>query len=369
MKWVIFIANVICENVGTKIMKISEIIIQWYKKNQRDLPWRENSDPYRIWLSEIILQQTRVDQGLSYFNCFSAQYPDVHALAAAGEQEVMKLWQGLGYYSRARNLLTAARQVVTEYEGVFPRTRRELLQLKGVGEYTSAAVASIAFNEPVAVVDGNVARVVSRLFAVGQPVNTTAGTKVIRSLAEGLLDPQRPGDHNQAMMEFGALQCVPSKPNCAGCVLNVHCTAYSHNSVGAYPVKRRKAQVKKRFFTYLVIDHDGTAFLQQRTGNDIWRQLFEFPLIEHESLPGAEDLGGLVEEFLALEPGELTITKISAPVKHQLTHQTIIARFVHLQIRRDHYVPPAVWIQTTLRQTGSYPLPRLIGRYLEAAGA
>jgi len=235
-----------------------------------------------------------------------------------------------------------------------------------VGAYTSAAVASIAFNEPVAVVDGNVARVVSRLFAVEEPVNTIAGTKVITSLAEGLLDRQHPGDHNQAMMEFGALHCVPSTPDCAGCVLNAHCTAYSRNSAGAYPVKRRMVQVKKRFFTYLVIDHDGATYLQQRTGKDIWRQLFEFPLIEHEALPDAEALGSIVEEFLALERGELLITKISAPVKHQLTHQTLIARFVHLQIHHSRFRPPATWTKPPPLHTGSYPVPRLIDRYLSA---
>ena len=175
-------------NEKAKIMKISNIITGWYKKNKRNLPWREERDPYRIWLSEVILQQTRVSQGLSYYNSFVAQYPDIYALAAADEQEVMKLWQGLGYYSRARNLLTAARQVVNEFGGVFPGDRDSLLKLKGVGEYTAAAVASIAFNEPVAVVDGNVARVLSRLFAIDEPVNTSAGEKIIKELAEELLD-------------------------------------------------------------------------------------------------------------------------------------------------------------------------------------
>ena len=341
-------------------MKISEIIVGWYKKNRRDLPWRATSDPYRIWLSEIILQQTRVDQGLGYYHRFVEQFPDVHTLAAADERQVMKLWQGLGYYSRARNLLKAARQVVEDHGGIFPRTLQGLRSLRGVGEYTSAAVASIAFNVPAAVVDGNVARVIARLYAVDEPVNTTAGAKVIAALAEQLLDPDDPGTHNQAMMEFGALQCVPSNPDCAGCMLKAHCTAYERGLTAAYPVKRRSGKIKKRFFTYLVIDHGGQTYLQQRTANDIWRHLYEFPLMEHESMPEPEQLGGLTAAFLGLDIGEFTITRLPEPVKHQLTHRRIIARFIHLQITPSAWRAPEHWKRVDFGEITDYPVPRII---------
>ncbi len=345
-------------------MKISNIITDWYKKNKRDLPWREESDPYRIWLSEIILQQTRVSQGLSYYNRFVVQYPDIFALATADEQEVMKLWQGLGYYSRARNLLTAARQVVSEFGGVFPGDRDSLLQLKGVGEYTAAAVASIAFNEPVAVVDGNVARVLSRLFAIDEPVNTSAGEKIIKELAEELLDRKQPGEYNQAIMEFGALQCV-RVPSCPACPLNLQCLAFSNNSVDRYPVKIKRATVKKRYFTYLVITHDDHTYIQQRTGNDIWKQLYEFPLIEADDLVRYEDMEKKIGQFTGAGDRGFELTFVSEPVIHQLTHRTITARFVHLRIVKDGYVPRKNWKKVRFGEIGDHPLPRLIDRYLE----
>jgi A/G-specific adenine glycosylase len=383
-------------------MKISNIITDWYKKNRRNLPWRGENDPYRIWLSEVILQQTRVDQGLAYYLRFIEQYPNIFVLAAASEQEVIKLWQGLGYYSRARNLHTAARQVVNEYGGVFPGDRTKLLQLKGVGTYTASAVASIAFNEPVAVVDGNVARVLSRLFAVEVAVNSTSGQKIIQQLADELLDRDRPGEFNQAIMEFGALQCVPvpkrsanasasstassgsisfrkyplttrslsntsiaSTPDCPACPLNSHCMAFTRQEVDRYPVKNGKAKVKQRYFTYLVIGHNGNTYIQQRTENDIWKQMFEFPLVEHETPPAAEELTAGVERLTRLSDGALRITGISEPVAHQLTHRTIRAQFVKVQITLNNYVPPQRWKRVPFSEIGEYPLPRLIDRYLE----
>jgi len=354
-------------NETAKIMKISGIILDWYKKNRRNLPWRETNDPYLIWLSEVILQQTRVDQGLSYYQRFVEQYPDIQSLAAADEQEVIKLWQGLGYYSRARNLRTAARQVVSNHGGVFPGDRTSLLQLKGVGGYTASAVASIAFNEPVAVVDGNVARVISRLFAIEEPVNATSGGKIIEQLADELLDRQQPGEYNQAIMEFGALQCVPvaRNPNCPACPLNSHCLAFSNNSVAHYPVKIKKAKVKQRYFTYLVILHNGHTYIQQRTGNDIWKQMFEFPLIEHDGPAKPEELGGEIEKLTGLRQEGTVITRLSEPVRHQLTHRTINARFVHLRIINGAFSPPGGWKKILQEEIADHPLPRLIDRYLE----
>ncbi len=369
-------------------MKISDIIVEWYKKNRRNLPWRGEHDPYRIWLSEVILQQTRVEQGLAYYLRFVEQYPDLFSLAAASEQEVMKLWQGLGYYSRARNLHATAQQVVNDFGGVLPGDRISLLQLKGVGPYTASAVASIAFNEPVAVVDGNVARVLSRLFAVGEPVNSTAGQRIIRELAGELLDRENPGDFNQAIMDFGALQCIPapkrrtiasgsnatcsggipqipSIPDCAACPLQSHCMAFSRQQVHRYPVKIRKAKVKRRFFTYVVIGHNGYTYLQQRTADDIWKMMYEFPLIEHDAPPETAVLIEEVKQLAGARNGELQVIEASGPVMHQLTHRTIEARFIHVRIDNPDYTHPVSWKRIPSGKIGEYPLPRLIDRYLE----
>jgi len=395
-------------------MKISEIITGWYKKNRRDLPWRSTSDPYRIWLSEIILQQTRISQGMSYYHRFTERFPDVTSLADAPEQEVIKLWQGLGYYSRARNLHAAARQVVEGLGGMFPASRDELLKLRGVGPYTAAAVASIAYGEPVAAVDGNVARVISRLYAISAPVNTPAGEKEISALADELLNRSDPGEHNQAMMEFGALQCVPVNPHCGSCPVGQLCMAYRAGNVSGYPVKLRKTKVKKRFFTYLLISNDGYTYIQRRTGNDIWKEMYQFPMAEHERLPAEEELpviaGDIVGAGKGSSPGSVTeepgnaaynntgpeagrtpfsiqqntpgrprkgkadpeagrstfsIQYISEPVKHQLSHQLITARFVHVRLHARAFTPPEDWEKVRPAEVGEYPLPRLIDRYLE----
>ncbi len=346
-------------------MKINEIISDWYKISQRDLPWRKTKDPYSIWLSEIILQQTRVSQGMAYYFRFLKRFPDVRSLAEADEQEVMKLWQGLGYYSRARNLLKAARQVVTEFEGKFPVYSQTLKKLKGVGEYTAAAIASIAYNEPVALVDGNVERVISRLFLVREPVNSSEGRKLIREFADVLLDASNPGNHNQAMMEFGALQCIPKNPACKICPLEYKCMANNANMVSELPVKIKKVAVRTRYFTYLLIYKNGCIFIKKREENDIWKQLYDFPLIEHNKRVKTEELLSLIEEFTGLGEGELRIHKISEPIKHQLTHRSIIARFVHAEILKKDFSGKQNWITVTLEQIGEYPLPRLIDRYLE----
>ncbi len=349
-------------------MKISEIILEWFKKNCRQLPWRETNDPYKIWLSEIILQQTRVNQGLDYYYRFVERFPDVHRLAAAEEQEVIKLWQGLGYYSRARNLLAAARQVEAEFDGAFPATCQDLLRLKGVGPYTAAAVASIAYNIPVAVVDGNVSRVLSRLYGVEDPVNVPAGEKKIATLAGELLNHAHPGDHNQAMMEFGALQCVPVSPDCPACPLRQYCTAYREKLVDVLPRKQKKATVRNRYFTYLIINEGAYTYINKRTGNDIWKEMYEFPLIEHEKEPDETEIIRAASALTGMGEEQLVITALSEPVRHQLTHRRIIARFLHLQSGPHLEQPPGQWKRIRFSEVGEHPLPRLIDRYLEVNG-
>lgn len=350
-------------------MKISNIILLWYKKNKRDLPWRTSNDPYKIWLSEVILQQTQVKQGLSYYLRFIQRWPDVPSLALATEEEVLKEWQGLGYYSRARNLHTAANQVMADYGGVFPCTYEELIKLKGVGKYTAAAVSSIACGEVVPVIDGNVSRVLSRLFAVQEPVNTGRGMSQIASFAGELLDADSPGEYNQALMEFGALQCTSFSPDCRECPLNHLCEAYQQDDVSHYPVKVKKKPSRRRFFYYLIISYRGKVYMQQRNDNDIWQKLYEFPLMETDGKLSEEELIKLVPGFTGLSPEKILIEKISPEIKHILTHRTIIARFIHVEIPAD--VEPlngAEWLHVSDSELDLLPVPRLIDRYVKLEG-
>ena len=300
-------------------------LVTWYSTAQRILPWRGTADPYKVWLSEIILQQTRVVQGLPYYERFITHFPTVIALAQAPEEQVMKLWQGLGYYSRAKNLHQTAQYIATELGGEFPKTYKELIKLKGIGDYTASAIASFCYNEPCAVVDGNVYRVLSRLFGISTPINSTEGAKAFRSLAYQLLDTKEPGTYNQALMEFGALVCTPQAAGCSDCIFQSHCWAYQHQEVGALPVKLKKISVKKRYFNYLVwISADKKTLLQKREGKDIWHGLYEFPLIESESpLSGVELSAFLAAEGSHWEP----VLYNQSPVIHKLTHQHIYTSF------------------------------------------
>ena len=305
-------------------------LIDWYLDNKRDLPWRSTKDPYFIWLSEIILQQTRVAQGTPYYLAFTSAFGDVKSLADAPQAKVLKLWQGLGYYSRARNLHIAAKYVANELDGIFPATYNGLLELKGVGDYTASAVGSICFDLPNAVVDGNVYRVLSRIFGISTPINTTQGVKDFKALAQQLLDTSQPGTYNQALMEFGARFCVPQNPNCEQCLFQYKCDAYKNKQVSVLPVKLKKLKVKKRYFNYIVLlSEDQNTVLQQRTDKGIWQQLYEFPLVETQQV---------VDEFELRE--ELQFNQISAlygidtltlykekAVIHKLSHQHLYTRF------------------------------------------
>jgi len=309
-------------------MKFSNVLVHWYLHNKRDLPWRKTNNPYYIWLSEIILQQTRVDQGMAYYLKFVARFPTVNDLAFASEEQVLKLWQGLGYYSRARNLHFSAKYIVDELQGDFPSNYNELLKLKGVGEYTASAVASNCFNEAAAVVDGNVYRVLSRYFGISTPINIPTGVKEFKKLAQELLDPSISGTHNQAIMEFGARMCKPQNPTCEICPLNTSCLAMANDKIKELPVKENKLKVKKRYFNYLVIQTplNKTKVTQREKG--IWMNLYEFPLIESSQEIDEKELI-LHEEFDELFKSNSTSVSLfnNKMLVHKLTHQHINTKF------------------------------------------
>ena len=262
-------------------MHFSNILIYWYLQIKRDLPWRKTKDPYLVWLSEIMLQQTRVAQGMSYYLAFSEAFPTLKDLANADESTVLKMWQGLGYYSRARNLHFTAKYVSNELNGKFPSTYKELIKLKGIGDYTASAIASICFDEPNAVVDGNVYRVLARYFGIDIPINSTKGIKEFKILAQSLLDTKHPGVHNQALMDFGALQCKPQNPDCEKCPLNSGCVALEKKQIKQLPVKEKKLRVTKKYFNFLVfVTEDNKTIFEERKGKGIWQGLYEFPLLE-----------------------------------------------------------------------------------------
>ena len=334
-------------------MNFAATLLQWFKNNGRSLPWRETKDAYAIWLSEVILQQTRIVQGMSYWERFMAKWPTVNDLAAATENEVLKAWQGLGYYSRARNLHTAARQVVEL--GGFPQTFKELKTLKGVGDYTAAAIASIAFGEPVAVVDGNVYRVLSRYYGIDTPIDSTEGKKEFQALAQSLLPINELADYNEAIMDFGATQCTPNSPHCSACPLCEICVAFREQRINELPVKSKKVKQRERNFTYLYIEYEGKIAIHQRGAGDIWQGLWEFP--QAEQLTSSEDSAWKTEAQL-LQKG----------VKHILTHQILLADIYLWQPTRRPQLPSEfIWIEK--QDLENYALPRLIEILLKAVPA
>ena len=334
-------------------MNFAATLLQWFKNNGRSLPWRETKDAYAIWLSEVILQQTRIVQGMSYWERFMAQWPTVNDLAAATENEVLKAWQGLGYYSRARNLHTAAQQVV-ELDG-FPQTFKELKTLKGVGDYTAAAIASIAFGEPVAVVDGNVYRVLSRYYGIETPIDSTEGKKEFQTLAQSLLPINEPADYNEAIMDFGATQCTPNSPHCSACPLCETCVAFREQRINELPVKSKKVKQRERHFTYLYIEYEGKIAIHQRGAGDIWQGLWEFP--QAEQFTSSEDSAWKTEAQL-LQKG----------VKHILTHQILLADIYLWQPTRRPQLPSEfIWIEK--QDLENYALPRLIEILLKVVPA
>lgn len=346
-------------------MSITKKLIYWYSENKRNLPWRQNRYPFNIWLSEIILQQTRIDQGMDYYNRFVAEFKDVHALAAAPEEKVLRMWQGLGYYSRARNLHSAAKQIVTHYNGQFPNRYDELLKLKGVGDYTAAAIASIAFDEAVPVVDGNVKRVITRLFALKEDIGNQKTYNKIKEGCGELMANEEPGTFNQALMEFGALQCKPQKPDCLNCPLNAHCRAFQNNLVSELPVKYKKQKKKNRYFSYFILEVQqvGLIFIEQREKKDIWQRLFQFPLHEDKKLLNEEQAIQKAEQWLS--GTNIILNHRSNEVKHILSHQIIHAQFFHFTLSSMPEKTPGHWKAIHSDSLDSYAIPRLIEQYLE----
>jgi len=348
-------------------MKLDEIIREWYKKNKRDLPIRQTFDPYRIWIAEVIMQQTRLNQGLPYYHRFIEAFPDVHSLATASEMEVLNLWQGLGYYSRARNLQVAARDIEERFEGHMPSDYEGLLSLKGVGKYTASAIASFCYGEPVAAVDGNVSRVIARLFGVEEPINSSAGARQIDLLAMELLDHKDPGTHNQAMIDFGAMMCVPVSPRCEECPLSVHCEAFGSRRVDQLPAKIPKKKPVDRWIWFYIIICKGEIVLTRRGTDEIWKSLYQFPAEESDTpLSETGMMDRVASLFLPPSPPAFSLKKISPEIKHQLTHLTLHARFIHLELERWPETLPGPWIKIFPDNMDDFPVPRLINRYMES---
>ena len=314
--------------------EFADKLIDWYEENKRELPWRNTKDPYRIWISEVILQQTRVAQGYDYFVRFMERFPDVFSLAEADEDEVMKYWQGLGYYSRARNLHAAAKSMVPM--GGFPTTYQEVLALKGVGEYTAAAICSFAYDMPFAVVDGNVYRVLSRWLGIDTPIDSTQGKKQFAQAAQELMDENRPAIYNQAIMDFGALQCTPSSPNCLFCPLADGCWALAHGKTDDLPVKQHKTKVTVRYFNYIYVRTGNCTYIRKRTGNDIWKNLYE-PLLIETGTDLSEDIKALEEKLHEVlgETSWHSLNMVKQGVKHVLSHRIIHTDFYELVLPGD----------------------------------
>lgn len=342
-------------------MDFTSTITNWYLHNKRDLPWRNTQNPYLIWLSEIMLQQTRVAQGLPYFISFSTHFPTVFDLANAPEEQVLKLWQGLGYYSRARNLHKTAQFIAGDLQGVFPKNYADLLLLKGVGTYTAAAIASFSYNEAVPVVDGNVFRVLSRYFDIENDISLASTKNVFFSLANELLLKKNPALFNQAIMEFGALQCVPKNPECGSCVLHFGCLALQKKKVAFLPFKSKKLKITKRYFNYLIYkDEKEQTILQKRIEKGIWQNLYEFPVIESEKVESFEYISTKLQEKTSVSNTILTITELnSKSILHKLSHQHLYITF--WQVKVEGTMQNATGFPEILK----FPFPVVIFNFIE----
>lgn len=329
----------------------TRLITDWYRQNKRDLPWRNTTDPYLIWLSEIILQQTRVDQGMSYYLKFKAHYPTITDLANASEESVLNDWQGLGYYSRARNLHFTAKVVRDQWKGEFPSSYEEIIRLKGIGEYTAAAISSFAFDLNHAVVDGNVYRLLSRVFNIDLPIDSSLGKKYFQELSNELIDPSNAAMHNQAIMEVGSQICTPKNPKCLDCPLENQCLALAKHTIDKLPVKSTKTKVRARFFHFMIFQNETHTVIEKRVNKDIWQNMYQFPL--HETENNSTPKNSYLERA----------SKISVEIKHILSHQKITAKFYHF-----NFIPEKLmdeWLCIPKETIQDYPLPRLIDRYLE----
>lgn len=347
--------------------RFAKLLMEWNKdQNQRVMPWKGEKDPYKVWLSEIILQQTRVEQGWAYYERFVKKYPDIKLLAKAKDEEAFKLWEGLGYYTRCKNLLHTARFILQNYKGKFPNKYDEIVELKGVGPYTAAAIASFCFNLPYAVVDGNVFRILSRVFGIATPVDTTEGKKQFEEIATKMLDKKNPGLYNQAIMDFGATVCKPILPLCAECKLNKICHAFKTATVNKLPVKQKILSKKQRWFSYFIFKAEEKTFVRKRTEKDIWQHLFEFYLVESAS--NQEWNKKMVADFLKqqLEIEKHEVTLITTAIPQQLTHQHIRGYFIVVKLNAiptKLKTKDSLWLSAD--QIAHLPFPAFINQYFE----
>lgn len=344
----------------------STAITGWYNQNKRDLPWRHTQDPYKIWVSEIMLQQTRVDQGIGYFYRFIAAYPTVQDLANAPLDDVLKLWQGLGYYSRARNLHVTAKCVVNEHGGKFPTSYEGLIKLKGVGDYTASAIAAFAFKQAIAAVDGNVYRIFSRYYGVFTPIDTTQGKKELHALAQEAVDKQHPDIYNQAIMDFGALMCSPKKPRCYDCPLIESCYAFRNGYVDQLPAKSKKVAQRTRYFSYLMIKQGAYTYINKRQAKDIWHSLYDFPMIETQKEVKPSAIVKTKEWKELFGKAKLTVLHVSDMVKYPLSHQRLMTRFYIVELSSATYLPQGDFIKIKIADLHQYSTPILIDSYMAA---
>ena len=344
-------------------------LLEWYHPDERPLPWKAIKNPYFIWLSEIILQQTRVQQGLPYYNKFTQKYPTIIDLAEAPEDDVFKLWEGLGYYSRARNLHFAAKTVASTHQGIFPTTYADIRALKGVGDYTAAAIASFAYGLPYAVVDGNVYRVLARFFGINTPIDSTIGKKEFSLLADELLARKQPALYNQAIMDFGATHCTPKTPNCSTCLHQKHCVAFQTEQVGDLPVKSKKIKKRDRFFYYLILNQGKDLYIRKRIGKDIWASLYEFPLIELkkqvEGLFLMEALEDSSEWKTLFKDQPVLVKSVSRKYKQTLSHQKISALFLEIELKSSFFDEKNNLIAIERKKMKNFAFPKIISNYLE----
>lgn len=337
-------------------------LLFWYNQNKRNLPWRNTENPYLIWLSEVILQQTRVQQGLPYFLRFVENYPSISDLAKAEEDEVMKLWQGLGYYSRARNMHQTAKLIVNQHQGVFPNSYEKLLLLKGIGPYTAAAIASFAFHEPVAVLDGNVFRVLARLHAIDLPINQSSSRKLFQEHAQNFLDNKNPATHNQAIMELGSQICTPTQPRCEECPIATSCIANKLKQQNKFPIKEKKLKIKQRFLYYFWISVGAEMAIFKRGEGDIWQNLYDLPFIESDHELTQEEFSTLMTNKGIF--AHLNMEEFVYEVKHVLTHQRLFAKFYILKLNeKPELQEPIMWVQT--EQFKQLPIPRLLDKFIK----
>ncbi len=343
----------------------SSTLLSWnVADNTREMPWKGEKDPYKIWISEIILQQTRVNQGMSYYYKFIQSFPDIQTLAKSPEQLIFKHWEGLGYYSRCRNLIASAKFIQGNLHGKFPGNYDDILALKGIGNYTASAIASFAYNQPYAVVDGNVNRVLSRFFGLEMPIDTTEGKKLYTKLAGELLDTKKPGIYNQAIMDFGAVVCKPTLPGCASCPLNTRCIAFNKKMVNMLPVKEKSIKRRKRFFTYLVVEYAGAFYVKERTAKDIWRGLYEFILIETKAIATPKQVQKTGAFLSLIGHNDFTIAGISKTFSQKLTHQTITGNFFHIRVENPLIVR-GKYSLVSKTQLEELPFPKFINSYLK----